>query len=290
MPFADGSTASQKAYNYGSLLLNGQFYYQSGGYLVQGSNATSLSAVLDRVTVRWDADNGLTEEVDFTNERAQNVSVGIGGYPIVQLPPEREFDRRSQLDALFSGQDALRQEVNQLRLSAAVLRNSPQLLATLVDTFHRIMGLDAPPSTIVIAKGPANAYGSLTAGTPLFRQVGTNNPVMPNQSLTVTNPEFVGVTVMDNDSSTGGVRVTRTGDNNVVQARVMVTAPMSAGATVGLGTGGVTDYLVASPTLTVGTLQEDLSQLTSGQLNQVYLCRITVAGAGGGGGDPVWLP
>jgi hypothetical protein len=91
---------------------------------------------------------------------------------------------------------------------------------------------------------------------------------------------FVGVTVMDKEPVTGGVRVTATGDGGIVQARVLVASPLAAGTAVGQAADGtVNDYLVANPGLVVGTLVDDFSTLTGAALGQVYFCRVQVGAA-----------
>ena len=283
LQYVDGLTASQKAASYANVLLNGQYYYQNGGYTVQGSNATQLDPVTDRVTVRWDADGGLTEEVDFTNERSRNVTVGFGGVPTLQLEPEREFDRRSQLAALFSGQSELRQQANQLKLQAAILRANPRIAQTLTETFHRLMGLDAPTQTVLIAGGLAGGYGSVAVGTPLFREAGNNNATWPDGSKKFTNPVFVGVAVMHSENSAGGVRVTATGDNGVVQVmlRLQATDAPAPGVPVGLGSDKLARLtLELNPSLAVGTLLDDWSQ---NQAARVVFTRVRIGTTGGGG-------
>jgi hypothetical protein len=283
LPFADGLTASQKASQYVNTLLNGQWYYQSGGYTVQGSNATQLGAVIDRVTIRWDAQDGLTEEVDYTNERSRNVSIGPNGAAVLMLEPEREFDRRSQLAALFAGQDELRQAANQLKLSAVLLKANPQILHDLVQTYHLLLGLDTPPFTGLITGGPTGSLPALAVGTPLFRNTAANVAAVPNGGTALTNPVFMGVTLMDGEATNGGVRMTATGSGGIVQVRVLVASALAAGTAVGLGTDKQPhDYLVSSPGLAVGTLVDDFSGLTGAALGKVYFCRVRVTGGSGG--------
>ena len=75
---------------------------------------------------------------------------------------------------------------------------------------------------------------------------------------------------MDADNPKGAVRVTAAGDNNVIQARVLITVPVAAGAVVGLATDRIArDALVTSPGTPVGQLMDDFSSLSGGQLNQV---------------------
>jgi len=228
---------------------------------VQGSNATQIDGLLDRVTIRWGAD-GLTEEVEFTSERSRNVTIGPGGVPTLQLEPEREFDRRSQLAALFSGQQELRQQANQLRMTAMMLRGNPVMRANLVDTFHRLMGLDATAVTALVLGGQAGNFGAVPVGTPLFREGTGTAAIWPNGTTVLGAPVFIGITVVDGEASAGGVRATAVGDGGIVQTRVRLLAAEHPplGAVVGLGVDKkALNCLVLSPGTIVGTLMDDWS-------------------------------
>lgn len=280
MPYVDGLTATEKANEILDTLLNGQYLYAYGGYTVQGSNATQLSPVIDRVTLKVGVD-GITEEVDFTTERSPNV-VYAGGVAYVHPQPEREFDRRAQLDPLFPGQDDLRQQARQLQLTAALLKANPTTLHTLVNEFHLLMGLDSPPQTIMVQGNPDT---SLAIGTPLYREADANAATAPDNSgsTLMMNPVFVGVTVMDNENAQSGVRVTQTGASNIIQARVKCDTALATGAQVGLPSDySATDSMEVNPAVVVGTLVDDYSNLTGDQLGKVYLARVKVTGAGGG--------
>lgn len=256
MPFSDGMLASSKAQQYGALLLNGQLFYRSGGYLLAGADdGVDLSGAVDRITLRWNAREGLTKEVDWENERSRNVSIGPRGVPTLMLDPEREFDRKSQLDPLFPGQEGLRTEARQLRLDAAVLRASPAMQRALVDTFHLLMGFDTPPTLVLTDSPPTGAAPTLAAGTPLYRTASANVAVTPSDTSTTTYPTmvFMGVTSMHNQSAAAGVRAIQSG---VVQARVM--GPAAAGAAVGFGTLCHT-YLEPGASMAVGTTLEAIA-------------------------------
>jgi hypothetical protein len=270
LAFADGQTARQKAVQISDPLLNGQLYYDYGGYKVQGCNGTQLSAMIDRVTVRVN-NRGIEEEVDWTNERSRNISIlPKGGYALV-LEPEREFDRRAQLAPLLAGQAELRDQANQLRSEAAFLLKHPRISRQLTDTFHTLMGMDAPPDTVIIKSGT----GTLPAGTPLFRESTAKNATMPQPSNTLTNPVFQGATVMNNDAAAGPVRATRTGQGNVIFVRVQ--GPVNVGDAVGPAASGLRDYLVSAPQTAIGNVLEAWAT------TEVRLAQVRVSGAGGGG-------
>ena len=262
-PFADGLTASQKAAAYAAARLNGQLYYQNGGYQYQGVDGQGLSATVDRITLRWNARDGIVTDVDFTNERSRNVAVNGHGTAVLQLEPERAFDRRSQLEPLFPGQEQLRQESRQLQLSAAILRTSPSLRQTLVDTFHSLMGLDSPPqSALFVGKVGGSSPAGVPVGTPLFREATANNVVWADGTATITAPVFIGVTVMDGELNNGGVRYTAMGCGGVVQVLLALAATDAppAGSLVGCPQGNVAPAaLTLRPKLVVGTLVDGWS-------------------------------
>ena len=282
MPYADGELASEKAVAIIDTLLNQQYIYQYGGYTVKGSNATQLTSVIDRVTVRLSVD-GLTEEVDFTTERSRNV-VYAGGAVFLHPDPEREFDRRAQLDPLFPGQQDLREQARQLQLAGALLKANPKVLHALVTEFHLLMGLDAPPTAVVMQGFPE---GTLDLGTPLYREA-TDTAVTPPDNTgatTLQTPVFAGVTVMDGENTDAGIRVTQTGSGGVIQARVNVTTALPAGTTVGLpNDSSATDSMESNPSLVVGTLLDDFSTLSNSQLNKVYLARVRIGSSAPGAG------
>lgn len=278
--FADGQTATQKAAAIAATLLNQQFLYNNGGYLVQGSNATQLSSLIDRVTVRL-SENGLSEEVDFTNERARNVTY-YGPFAVAQIEPEREFDRKAQLSPLFPGQEQLRVEANQQKLDAASLGQDKKQAQMIADTFHRLHGYSEPPPTTALNTPPVVPV-LLPFGTPLFRDADKNLPVVPDNATVLTTPVFVGVTVMDNQTTAGQVAVTATGASGIVQARVKLAATdqPKAGDPVGLaGDKTARDYFVTNPGQATGTLVDDFSHNTT---DRIVIARVRFASAGGGG-------
>lgn len=284
--YADGLTASNKAAAYAALLLNRQLYYQAGGYVVQGSDGQTLTGTVDRVTLRWSASNGLTQEVDFTNERSRNVAVNAFGTAVLQLEPERAFDRRAQLDGLFPGQEQLKTQARQERLAAAMLRANFKLENTLVNTFHLLMGLDAPPLTVFTSNLGGTDATTLAAGTPLFRDANKKTAWMPDD-LADPQPEatpiFLGVTTLDGQAGNGGVKATATGAGNVVQVRLLLNdddAP-PVGTSVGFPSDYVPRTVVElSPSFPIGTLLDDWSK---NQTSRVVLTRVLVGSAAGGG-------
>lgn len=282
LAYADGVTAFAKGEQIATPLLNGQLFYDYGGYHVQGCNGTQLTSMIDRVTVRVNS-TGLTEDVDWTNERSRNVTLGPGGRAYLTLEAEREFDRKAQLAPLLAGQAELRDQANQLRSEAGFLLKHPRISRMLMDTFHLLMGMDSVPDITKLTFDSGVTEGAtLSAGTPLFRESDGNNAILPNDAspTTVDDPVFMGVTVVKREPANGPIRTTRTGQGNVVFARVK--GPVSNGDAVGIS-GQALTYLVTSPKNAVGNCLDKWTDTS------IRLARVQVSGAGGLSG-PVWLP
>ena len=294
LPYADGYTANQKAFGIACSLLNQQFTYDQGGYLVQGVAGTQLSEVIGRVTVRYGAD-GATEEVDFSNERDRNVTAE-GGSVVMHVPPERDFDQRAQLVNLLPGQRELREEARQLKTIGASLRQNPKMQRTLMEAFAMAFGHDATPAATYV--DPAQAARArkaddgkawkVMAGTPLFKEAGASvvaSPLGTSPPVKLADPVFVGVTVLHNERLDGPLHFTAHGDGGVVYARVK--GPVKTNDPVGLppDSVGVQTYLSGSPRLTVGQALESVSggvalipvrtNGTSGPSGGITQCKIT---------------
>lgn len=212
LPYADGETASFKAQQILNTLLNQQLEYVEGGYQVQGLNSTQLSSMIDRVSVRFDA-GGMTEEVDFTNERAAGSNV-FG----LKTEVERDFDRRATLQPLLPGQRELKEEANEFRTLAGALRQNRNFAQLLVDTFHDLYGFDAPPTTVFI--DPATVTGqAFPAGTPLWREATETLSPNAGPAVNIAQPVLVGVTIQDGARDAGPIRITSSGVDGVAMVR-----------------------------------------------------------------------
>jgi hypothetical protein len=218
LPLADGSTASQQAHAIALNLLNRQFLVVSGGYKVQGSNATGLTSMIGRATVGLSAEAGLEERIDFANDRVR----GVDGRGRVQVEPPRDFERAVQLAPLLPGERENREAANQLRVQASALRQNPQFVRFLLEAFHRLMGLDAPPGVFYL-QPPPPASTPLPAGTPLVAEADEAQPTQPKvvaSATRLTKPVFKGATIYDGEAADGPVRATASGTGNVVFLRV----------------------------------------------------------------------
>jgi hypothetical protein len=136
LPYADGFYTEFKAQQIAYPLLNHTPTYAEGGYRVQGSNTTQLSNVIDRVTLNISS-TGMTEDVEFTSEATENAFV-----------PERELDRRIQLEKLIPGQEELRSRSREQELVGRAFQQSPIAMKTLIEELRGPVG-PFPPLGIV---------------------------------------------------------------------------------------------------------------------------------------------
>lgn len=285
--FADGETASYKADVIATGLLNRAEVYRAGGYQYQGSSGQLLTPTVDRVSVDWDASNGLTENVDFTSER----QVGVDGWgrPVLEQP--RSFERRIANERLLPGERELRQQARDQGYQARMLKGSPAGRRSLRDALHRTLGFDAPTTTVVLttdAAGTRPTGAVLPAGTPLWREGSATRAeaariVSPRVATPLVKPIFVGVTVEHEAPVAGGLKISRTGSGNVIMAQVKIpddVNELEAGTAVGYSAGNT--YLApaaAGGTDMVGKTQRKLTTTTGGQ--RVFLVPVQVSGSGG---------
>ena len=282
LPFANGLAGRAQGAQIAGALLNGQLYYDYGGWEVAGSNGQLLSPVIDRVTVSLSA-AGLTETVDLTGERSRQVD-GLGR---VQIEAARDFDRRESLQPLLPGQRELKVEANQTRLLGAALRANRRSAKTIREAFHDIFGYDTPPTGVTLGTvtgGPA-VPTVVNSGVPLWRESDAATLNAPGASVTgglplapgstVVRPVFAGATVHEGSPGAGTVAVTLTGINGVVLARVI--GPVVIGDRVGFdqvgGKAGL--YLVRHGQPVVGRVQEAIAVVGDGTVPQtVKLIRV----------------
>lgn len=279
LPYADGQTASFKANALVQPLLSRQFYYQTGGYEVQGSNGTQLTPVIDRVSITLSGSGGLTEEVDFTNERNTNADANGN----VMLEPDRNYERRQQLQPLLPGQRELKVAAAAARADAIALRADPRLAKLMRDTFDDLYGYDAE----VFQTYLNNPTGqTIPAGCPLWRYPSDINPENPGPAVSIATPVFVGITTRDGQPDHTLITCTQSGVNGV--ALVRVKGPLALNDPVGYDqANGTADmFLVAkppnptsgSPTPIVGTAQDVIAG-TSTKLVRVRLSAAAATGA-----------
>lgn len=137
LAYADGMTALQKAEVSAGQILARQIYYDKGGYIVRGCNATQLTSMIDRVTVSYSA-GGLTEDVDFTSERNLNT-----------FDPERNYERRAQIENLLPGERELRREAQEAKIIGIQKASDPKYRKLIHDAFYERMGIERPTLTLI---------------------------------------------------------------------------------------------------------------------------------------------
>lgn len=140
LPFADGGYTDFKAQQVAYPILNHAPTYAEGGYRVQGSNTTQLSAVTDRVTLNI-SPGGMTEDVEFTSEATSNAFV-----------PERELDRRATLEKLLPGQEELRSHAREMELAARAYQQSAPARALLKELSEELRGTVGPSPALSIVR------------------------------------------------------------------------------------------------------------------------------------------
>lgn len=135
--YEDGKNAVQLAVQQSEGFIQRSGIERSGKYLRIGAGGAVVSGVIDRVTTRYDYQQGLTEEVDFSKPRSSNAFVS-----------SKDFARRLMNEELFGGQKDLQREVRLLRgigkLDATASRNEIKRASNQVitDIFRRSPGTE----------------------------------------------------------------------------------------------------------------------------------------------------
>lgn len=112
--YENGATASGLAAHYAASIAQRSGTEMSGMYRRIGAAGTSISGVINRVTIKVDRDSGISEDVEFTKPR-----------PEPGFVPSREITRRVQSESLFQGQTELKKEVSQLLAIARLAAHAP---------------------------------------------------------------------------------------------------------------------------------------------------------------------
>lgn len=109
--YEDGVGAIAKANAVASSALELSAVQDSGGFTRNGVVGTSLTPVVDRITVNINFNGGVTEEVQYTKARTTTAALA-----------ERTMQRIQRTEELFSGQESLKREIREYRLMAAAER------------------------------------------------------------------------------------------------------------------------------------------------------------------------
>jgi hypothetical protein len=286
IPYADNSTANQKALPIAQTLLLLQRSYLVGGYNLKWNPSLDISefgtplapgwsSQIDRIEVHA-SDSEILEVVDFTMERARD-----------RFEPERELDRKTIGNSLFPGQQALRLEANNQKLLNAGLHQ----MGSTMGLFQKLLRGELQDGMQHIRFVPGSTLpATLPVGTPLViapaaaGSTGSATAVAPASVAGTTN-RFAGVTVRHNEPTNRTFCVQTVGDSYA-----MVMGPVNTNDPVGLSAAGGSDfatngaYLTGSGTPAVGLAMEPISG------TGIQLIKVRLGSGGGGGGDPVWLP
>ena len=109
--YADGEKADEKAKEIADRLLDGPTRILSGGYERIGEAGTTLTGAMSSVGITVNFSQGLTESVQFANDRVA-----------LQWDSDRELERKRKSAELFPGQERLRDEARQLRETSLHLK------------------------------------------------------------------------------------------------------------------------------------------------------------------------
>lgn len=278
--YADGQTANYKASLIANFILIRQYTYAEGGFknIWDGQSdpktfGTALSSLVDRVMPVMNPE-GLTEEVDFTNERQRDA-----------FEPEREFERKNMQNTLFPGQQALRMQAETARKIAAGFRQMPFLPKLLSSLLNGSLGSTAPLQTVWLNPNGKNALtgvtlpvGTVIRKTPTTAAKGTqstNTIATAPSNVAAADTVFVGVTVRHGEDATKPFNVQQTGE---VPVRVM--GPVNENDSLGLAAPGTGDntYLVKGGTPSVGTARQKITSAV------VQTIKVNL-GAGGSSSD-----
>ncbi len=276
--YADGRRAIDKALEVGTTVLLRQYFYAEGGYrlpfrpgITSNEWSVQLGSQVDRVQVAISPQEGNYQVVDLANERAKDY-----------FEPERDFERRTVNNSLFSGQTELRTQAENARKLATALRQSPELRRDLGDL---IAGRIGSNETLDVVWFPRADAGSMPAGTVMRgrpttfslvggKMVGANTmPTAPEDIDSSLDKVFWGVTVRDGEDTSKPFRVQRTG-----MGLARVKGPVSATDMLGLNDGDSDDweYLVKNGKVGVGMALQDVPDGATKLVKVLF-------GAGGGG-------
>lgn len=206
MPYADGLIAEQKAIQIASVLCKRPYWYYQGGFkwkLRDGDVIPDLNGMINRISVEY-SPSGHICDLEFANGRPEPV-----------YRQEREYDRRRRWISMLPGQQELRDQARYIRMAAAAFKQTPQLARKAEEFLRGKMGQDVALEPCVIIEGS----GGLRVGTPLWGpaiQTGDDGKKMNTRAVmpsvaTASHPVFRGVTVRQNEDSSGKFYVQRVG-------------------------------------------------------------------------------
>ena len=183
--------------------------FASGGYRRYGAAGTALNGKIERVTISVKMGSGLTEEVEFSNDKAP-----------ATVFPQRFLEWNRQFRDLFPGQEDNKRSVFELQTIASLkaLKRVPQTerLKAIPDLMQRPMGA-AEPAPVII-----QLAGSESAGSVIFQNAAGD--------ADADGKVFGGVVVVQ--GAEGAVPCATAGT-----VPVRVKGPFTSGSTVGVRDG-----------------------------------------------------
>ena len=143
--YEDGGGALAKAAAVASPLLALSPTQATGGFTRHGIAGTSLSPVIDRVSVSINVPEAVTERVEFTKARSTAIPLA-----------ERTLQRIQRTEEVFSGQDALKRESREYRVLATQVSSQAKTEArarthrAFTDVFEKPVGSEGGASALVM--------------------------------------------------------------------------------------------------------------------------------------------
>ena len=188
MKFANGDQAADAAADAADSLIQLSAVEDHGGYTLIGASGTTLTNTIDRVTLTID-EGGVREVVDLTKARPTSAFVA-----------ERTTQRIQRISELFPGQDALRRDIESLRLEAKLQRSETSdrrstTHETVDDIARKPIGAEVQSTATYIDENSAAPSGGWEAGDLVW----LDGKGLPSTSGTV----FGGVLVRDPASGSG---------------------------------------------------------------------------------------
>jgi hypothetical protein len=221
----DDQQADEKADKIAQSLIAREQVYPSGRYLRDGITGTQLTGAIDRVTVKLNFAEGISETVDFSKERPQS-----------NFENEREMERRHRSRDLFPGQREVEEQAKKLKEIAAISKELPRSpVQAYYENINHIM--EKPVGCVDPAVQKVFASATFNAGTPIF--LGDDDKVDQSKK------RFAGVTIAQGAS--GSVPVATQG---VVPVRVK--GPFKIDDAVGVPGGA--DYAQSGADRNIGTV------------------------------------
>lgn len=259
--YQDGKGAIEKADALAESAILRQSVQASGGFTRNGLVGTQLTPVVDRITVNVNSSTGITEQVEYTKARSSPAAFA-----------ESTLQRIQRTEELFSGQEALKREIREYRLMAALERrpatSRDESRKSMADVFEKPVGGENPQVQRVKNNAAAAPAGGWKAGHLVWLDSGG----VPTQ----TEGVFGGVLVAKPGESSSELTIAYAG-----RVPVLVSSGLPVNSVILAAPGEAKGS--AQGSVTIGRLAhgEATPTTNSGEV----LAMVDLGGGGGGGSD-----